>query len=258
MRVAVPGVSGGTRTSAYRVVGTVSFPTDFGVGGLGNGAVFTIPGLATGQCPTGPRARACLAPTELNDDEVILFAGTPTAVNHFVRKYGNLASVPIPPNNLVNFGEAVNFPLIIGLVLILFGAATLLHTLVVSATRRRPETGLLKALGFVRSQLVAAVAWQATAIAVVGLVLGIPLGIVVGNAVWHLFANNLGVDPVTVVLLAVMAAIVGGVVVLANLLADRARDHLVAALARPPTQGAVAAAWRRATSNRRPSRPTRR
>jgi hypothetical protein len=42
---------------------------------------------------------------------------------------------------------------------------------------------------------------------------------VVGNAAWHLFANNLGVYPDTEVLVGAMAAVVGGVIVLANLLA---------------------------------------
>ena len=44
----------------------------------------------------------------------------------------------------------MNFPLILGFMLALFGVATLLHLLVVSVARRRHETGLLKALGFVR------------------------------------------------------------------------------------------------------------
>lgn len=62
-------------------------------------------------------------------------------------------------------------------------------------------------------------AWQATAISVVGAIVGVPLGIVVGNAAWHLFANNLGVVPVTVVLAGLTAGIAAGVFVLANLLA---------------------------------------
>jgi len=35
--------------------------------------------------------------------------------------------------------------------------------------------GLLKALGFVNRQIVATVAWQATAVALVGVVVGVPL-----------------------------------------------------------------------------------
>ena len=42
---------------------------------------------------------------------------------------------PATPANLANFGQAVNFPLIFGLVLVLFGAATLMHLLLVSVAR---------------------------------------------------------------------------------------------------------------------------
>ena len=100
---------------------------------------------------------------------------------------------------MVNFGEAVNFPLILGLVLAVFGVATLLHLLVVSVVRRRREMGLLKALGFVNLQVAATVLWQATTVALVGIVIGIPLGIIVGRVVWNAFATNLGLVPVATV-----------------------------------------------------------
>ena len=73
---------------------------------------------------------------------------------------------------LVNFGESVNFPLLFAVALSVFGAATLLHLLLVSVARRRVEAGLLKALGFVRRQVAAAVCWQAAAVALVGIVVG--------------------------------------------------------------------------------------
>ena len=57
---------------------------------------------------------------------------------------------------LVNFGESVNFPLLFAVALSVFGAATLLHLLLVSVASRRVEAGLLKALGFVRRQVAAA------------------------------------------------------------------------------------------------------
>ena len=120
---------------------------------------------------------------------------------------------------LVNFGEAVNFPLILGFMLALFGAATLLHLLVVSVVRRRREIGLLKALGFVNGQIGAAVCWQATTVAVVGIVVGIPLGIAVGQVVWRAFATNLGAVPISVVPAWLLAALGAGVLVVANLLA---------------------------------------
>src|ERR1039458_6151573 len=129
------------------------------------------------------------------------------------------ATRPTTPISLINFGEAVNFPLIVGFMLALFGAATLMHLLVVSVARRRREMGLLKALGFVKGQVGAAVCWQAATVALVGIVVGIPLGVAVGQAVWRAFATNLGAVPVATVPVWLIAAVGGGVLVVANLLA---------------------------------------
>jgi ABC-type lipoprotein release transport system permease subunit len=137
----------------------------------------------------------------------------------------------VTPANLVNFGEAVNFPLILGLVLIVFGVATLVHALVVSVTRRRRETGLLKALGFVRRQIAFAMSWQTTTVAFVGIVVGVPVGIVLGRAIWQAFARNLGVLPVTVVTGWAIVAVAGGALVVANVLA--VAPAVVAARSRP-------------------------
>jgi hypothetical protein len=40
---------------------------------------------------------------------------------------------------------------------------------------------------------------QATAVALVGILAGIPLGIAAGNSEWRVFATNFGVVPVSVV-----------------------------------------------------------
>jgi len=121
--------------------------------------------------------------------------------------------------SLINFGEAVNFPLVFGAMLAVFGAATLLHLLLVSVTRRRREVGLLKVVGFVNGQVVASVTCQATTLAVVGIVVGVPLGIVVGRAAWLAFANNLGAVPVAVVPSGQIALLAFGVLVAANIIA---------------------------------------
>jgi hypothetical protein len=224
VRVAVPVASGGTRDVDFRVVGTVTFPPDFGISDLGTGAVFSIPGLVAAECAPGRAQASCVKTTTEEATQALLVVGVPgppgaAAITHYERLYPNLFTQASPPTNLVNFGEAVNFPLIFGIVLALFGAATLLHMLVVSGARRRSETALLKTLGFVRAQVVAAVAWQSTAIALVGVVVGVPVGIAAGEAVWRLFADSLGVVPVTVVVAWVTAAVAGGVLVGANLLA---------------------------------------
>jgi len=97
--------------------------------------------------------------------------------------------------------------------------ATLVHLLVVSVGRRRREMGLLKALGFVNTQVAASVCWQATTVALVGIVLGVPLGVAAGDAVWRAFAKNLGVVPVSVVPVPLIAALVAVALVVANLIA---------------------------------------
>lgn len=222
VRLTFPLPSGGKRVVTARVVGTVSFPPDFGVVGLGTGAYMTINGLIDAQCAPGPEFAACR--TAANQQPVLLSATVPgnagrAAVTRYYEQYSGLVYRAVKPDDLVNFGQAVNFPLILGAVLMLFGLATLLHVLVVSVARRRRELGLLKAIGLVRHQIVAAVCWQATTVAVVGLVIGLPVGIIGGRAVWHAFAVNIGVVPVTVVEVASLLALGAGVLVIANVLA---------------------------------------
>jgi ABC-type dipeptide/oligopeptide/nickel transport system permease subunit len=82
----------------------------------------------------------------------------------------------------------------------------------------------------VRRQVAAVVTWQATAVVLVGMVVGVPLGIAAGKVAWRLFASNVGVVPVEVVqavpliLLATAALAAAALLaVLPALLAGRAR-----------------------------------
>jgi ABC-type antimicrobial peptide transport system permease subunit len=128
-------------------------------------------------------------------------------------------SLPVSPSYLVDFGQAVNFPLLLGIALALFGAATFTHLIVVSVARRRRDVGLLKALGFVRRQIAAAVGWHATTVAVVAVAVGVPVGIALGRLLWRAFALNLGAVSIDVVPVWVVVALAGGVLAAANLLA---------------------------------------
>jgi hypothetical protein len=216
--------TGGTRAAAFRVDGTASFPSNFGLGGLGTGAAFTLAGYLHALCPPGPAEASCLRAYRANEQFVVVVNTVPGAagqadIAHYLRADPGVAQLPTTPISLINFGEAVNFPLILGFVLALFGAATLLHLLVVSVARRRHEIGLLKALGFVKGQVGATVCWQASTVALVGIIVGIPLGVAVGQAVWRAFATNLGAVPVSVVPVEIMAGLGVGVLVVANLLA---------------------------------------
>jgi len=222
VRVTVQVPNGNTRTVPFRVVGTASFPSDAGLGGLGTGSVFTLAGYVSAVCSPGPTQSKCQSALTGNQSPAMLVrvAAGPKGQADIAR-YSSQAGVTRPtiPTSLVNFGEAVNFPLILGFVLAVFGAATLLHLLVVSVIRRRREMGLLKALGFVNGQIGATVLWQATTVALVGIVVGIPLGLVVGRLIWNAFASNLGAVPVPTVPAWAITALALGVLVVANLLA---------------------------------------
>jgi putative ABC transport system permease protein len=134
-------------------------------------------------------------------------------------RYAPYLSEIVVPTNLVNFGQAINFPALLGLTLALFGVATLAHLLLVSVSRRRKEVALLKVLGFVRRQVSAAVCWQATTVCLIGIVVGVPVGIIVGRSTWELFATAVGVEPVAVVPAQQVVVVAIGAIVVGNILA---------------------------------------
>ena len=224
VHVTLSSASGGRRTVPFRVVAQMSLPVLGNAVSLGTGAVFTLAGYEDAACPPGPNRAACQQRVAESTNGGMLASVVPgpkgqAAINHYFDSYRSVTALAVAPTSLINFGEAVNFPLIFGAMLALFGAATLLHLLVVSVSRRRREVGLLKVLGFVNGQVVSTVAWQAMTLALAGIVIGVPLGIVVGRAVWHAFANNLGAVPVSVVPIWLVGLLAAGVLVVANLIA---------------------------------------
>jgi ABC-type antimicrobial peptide transport system permease subunit len=92
-------------------------------------------------------------------------------------------------------------------------------TLFSSVRQRRREFALLKSMGFVRRQLASAIAWQASVDAVVGVVIGIPLGILAGRWLWDLFADQIDAVPYPTVPLLPIVLVAVGTLVFANVIA---------------------------------------
>jgi hypothetical protein len=211
-------------SSRFQVVGTAVFPSDFSADTLGTGAGFPLDALLGGKCGRAPSRQECElgALVAKNGSFVVQMVPGPrgqAAIDQLAREYPTDVEFPTPPTNVVNFGDAVDFPLLFGVLLVVFATTTLLHVLVVSVARRRREVGLLKALGFVRAQVAWSVSWQTTTVALVGIVVGVPGGIALGRIVWQAFASNLGVRPVPVVTAWAVAAVALGTLVVANVLA---------------------------------------
>jgi FtsX-like permease family protein len=224
VRVTVTDPAGVPHSERFRVIGRASFPPDAGIGGLGNGAAMTVGAFIDAQCPPGRARPACQRAAGHGIVYVVTVRSAPgpagdAALARHIREYHGFAYPPGKPTALVNFGESVDFPLLFGLALSLFGAATMVHLLLVSVARRRNETGLLKVLGFVRHQIAAVICWQATTVALIGIVVGVPLGTAMGRVVWQVFAMNFGVVPVSVAQPLVLAALAAGVLAAANVLA---------------------------------------
>jgi hypothetical protein len=109
-------------------------------------------------------------------------------------------------------------PLALALGLAAAAVLSLALTVLSSVRRRRRELALLKTLGMTRRQVRTIVAWQTTLTLVVAVVAGVPLGITAGRWAWHAFAGSLGVVPVTVVPLGILAAGAAVLLVAGNLL----------------------------------------
>ncbi|HEY5437347.1 MAG TPA: FtsX-like permease family protein [Acidimicrobiales bacterium] len=220
--VSTINVSGKVESRTLHVVGTVSLPPTFSIGGLGVGAVLPLGAALQIACMGVPNQAACrqkLLTTVSGWGMAVGTAPDPSgrrALARYEHRFSQNVNVLNVPVNLVNFGEAVDFPLLLGATLALFGAATLAHLLFVSVARRRRQVALLKVLGFVRRQVLAATCWQALTIVSIGLVIGVPSGIAIGKAIWQTFASHLGAVPAAVVpatLVAIVCAviIIGGV-----------------------------------------------
>jgi len=138
-----------------------------------------------------------------------------------VSQYINFVSVlPVQrPAEIVNYKTMGAMPAVLAGGLAAGAVAGLGLTLVASVRRRRRDFATLKTLGFTRGQLAAAVAWQSSVVAVVGLVVGVPLGIAAGRWLWLAFARELSAVPDPVVPAGSIALAVVAALVLANLVA---------------------------------------
>jgi putative ABC transport system permease protein len=123
------------------------------------------------------------------------------------------------PAEIVNYKTIGATPAVLVSGLALGAVVALALTLVSSVRQRRRDLALLKTIGFVRRQLAAAVAWQASVAAVVGIVVGIPLGIVAGRWLWNLFAQQIYAVPYPTVPLPATGLVAVGTLVLANVVA---------------------------------------
>ena len=99
------------------------------------------------------------------------------------------------PAEIVNYRTMGSTPLLLGALLAFAALTALAVTLVASVRRRRRDLAIFKTLGFKGHQLSSTVAWQASVTMAIGVIVGIPIGIVLGRWLWTLFARAIYVVP---------------------------------------------------------------
>lgn len=199
----------GDHLSTLRVVGTATLPT-IGIShgahtSLGVGALVApdrVPGFdrqargegpeGSAQAPVGPPAifvryapgadaRAAHDVVSKAAGEIGLYPGSAYVVG------------PQRPAEIVNARAVGSAPALLASAVAAAAAVSLAIALAASVRRRRHELALLRSLGFIRRQLAASIAWQATTTIAVGLIVGVPIGIALGRSLWSAFAARLDV-----------------------------------------------------------------
>jgi hypothetical protein len=102
-------------------------------------------------------------------------------------------SLPTRPAAVANVAEIGKVPTMLAVVLGIIGIVAVAHAVVLAVRRRRRSLAILAALGMTQGQRLRIVLAMATTMILVGLIIGIPLGLMLGSYVWNLMASGLRV-----------------------------------------------------------------
>ncbi len=96
---------------------------------------------------------------------------------------------PAPLSQVKALRQVRVLPLLLGLFLAVLAVGAVGHALATAVRRRSHDLAVLRALGLTRTQCRWIVVTQASVLAVIGLIFGVPLGIAVGRTVWRAVAD---------------------------------------------------------------------
>jgi ABC-type lipoprotein release transport system permease subunit len=194
------GQDGGRRT--LDVVGEVLFPVvtpDVSTtADVGDGMALTANGLDA------------LAGEVRRSTYYVDFAQEGRGIAGLRSAYGDLTFGPQQPPDINNYERVRPVPVALAALIGLLGAAMLALGLMGAVRNRSRDLAVLRTLGFDGRQVGWTVTWQASVLAVVALLLGIPAGVVLGRQAWLVLADRLAVPvaPASSVLLVVVAVVV--------------------------------------------------
>lgn len=96
---------------------------------------------------------------------------------------------PQPPQEIAQLREVRLLPILLGAFLALLAVGAVGHALATAVRRRSHDLAVLRALGLTQRQCRAITFTQATVVAAIGLLFGVPLGLAIGRLVWRAVAD---------------------------------------------------------------------
>jgi hypothetical protein len=189
VRIAVcpcDGEGGQARASDVRVVGVALFPED-DAGNFDDALGFSGAGFArhVGEAD-GPRFALQLAPgRRLQTVAATLAQRYPGQLSRY--------SYPTRPGDVENLTDLRRFPIALALFTALLGLAALANVLVTTTRRRRAEFATLRTMGLTPRQTYTCVMWQSLSVAIAALIVGVPVGIVLGARFWATVSSRVDV-----------------------------------------------------------------
>jgi ABC-type lipoprotein release transport system permease subunit len=149
-------------------------------------------------------------------------ADKPAAFDRLVTAQGDAVASITPPDvplELSNLRNVRILPRLLMGFLALLAVAAVAHVLATSVRRRRRDFAMLRALGMTRRTTRSIINLQGTAIAIAGLVIGIPAGVIVGQSGWRLIAERVPLRFVHPFALLAIVVVVPAALFAVNLLA---------------------------------------
>ena len=151
-------------------------------------------------------------------------------------RFAGLDVVPVQrPAEIVSSDQVGTAPLLLAIGLAICAAISLLIVLTTSVRTHRRDLAVLTALGFTRQQRAATLMWHSTVVIAIGLLIGVPIGAVVGREFWYVFAERIdvvapAVAPWRVSAFIVLAAVIVAIVAASGPARAAQRMNVAAAL----------------------------
>ncbi len=174
-RVRLDGANGSSRR--VEVVGVGVGPTNSDED-LGDAVVLTPQGLERSQLRGAYRGA--------------YLSVRPGTLDAFLADHRSALEIDTPtrPPEVSNLASLGVLPIALGGFIAVIGIGALANALIVTTQQRRRDLGALRAMGMTGRQVRSSVLVAGTSIAVVGVVIGVPLGIALGGSVWRLVAST--------------------------------------------------------------------